>query len=114
LALLPQHPHPAPCLDESRFARARLPVNALLPCLPLTIIAGTLSAARGAAAPQPGQGVGIAYSAIGRKSSNRPQRAQSYSYFGILFLSFFGLCDQADKRGAVRNAVGIRFGEFSG
>lgn len=83
LKFLPlQHLQPAPCIGpaENRDASRR----------PTAVerfdIAGKHNAVRGASVLQVGQATGKSYSASGRKSANKPQRGQWYSYFGMLSL----------------------------
>ena len=72
----PQQPHPAAWLR-----RGALALRSLVACAtrrPASIVAraGTVSSARGAGTPQPGQGCGAVNSAMGRVSVNAPQASQ--------------------------------------
>jgi hypothetical protein len=84
---LPQHPQPAPWPEVATNPLALAVPAAAEPAVRRVEIAGKLKTARGAAVPHSGHVAGCSYSAIGRKSENRPQDGQSYSYFGILQLS---------------------------
>jgi hypothetical protein len=83
LKFLPlQHRQPALCAARAANCGALRRSAAAEPL----DIAGKHKTARGAFAPQVGHSSGKSYSASGRKSANRPQLGQSYSYFGMAFL----------------------------
>jgi hypothetical protein len=74
-----QQPQFPACARRGALALRSLVAWAVRAAPSIIAIAGTEKIARGARAPQPGQGCGWSYSAIGRLSSNGPQAAQSYS-----------------------------------
>ena len=77
-----QHWHPGRCAPDDRrgaFALRSLVACALRRVADMEAIRGPVSNARGAEAPQPGQGCGCAYSSIGRDASKAPQAPHRYS-----------------------------------